>query len=159
MKDLIKLADGCCGTTRTEEERDVFLKGLCNLTHRLDYNVHQDLDNLRFFWSWRFTRRDSDGAWQVQLSPKYASGSALENQRLPQMQVFGPIEDADKGKWVQALVIRKYLVYMLKVGVYNEDDLKAEWGGLPDESECSKPPGQSECSDTPDQSECSDPAE
>ena len=136
MKRIIKLADDLCEKERTEEGRGELLAELCRLTHDLDYNVHQDLDNLRFFWSWRFSRRDSDKAWQVQLSPKYASGDAAENQFLPQLQVFGPIEDADKGKWIEALVIRKYLVYVLKVGKYNKEDLKAEWRDLPNQSEC-----------------------
>jgi hypothetical protein len=138
MKHIIKLADELCGTKRTEEERSELLAELCRLTHDLDYNVHQDLDNLRFFWSWRLSTRVSDGAWQVELSPKYATGGAADNELLPQLKVFGPIEDVNRGKWVQALVIRKYLVYMLKVGKYNPMDLKEEWGVLPNHSECWK---------------------
>jgi hypothetical protein len=136
MKGIIKLADDLCEIERTEEERGELLAKLCRLTHKLHYNVHQDLDNLRFFWSWRFSLSVGDGAWQVKLSPKYAAGDAAENQLLPQLQEFGSIEDAHRDDWIRALVIRKYLVYVLKVEKYNKKDLKEEWGELPDQSEC-----------------------
>jgi hypothetical protein len=67
------------------------------------------------------------------LTPKFTVDD-FAGDDIPAMISRSGIEDVDRGTWIQALVVRKYLAYMVRVGSFQPEELVREWRDLPNVS-------------------------
>ena len=116
------------------EVRKTTLDELCKLTYDLRYHVHQDYDHLRFYFAWRLDREPERGTWRLTLTPKYTVDN-FAGDDIPAMLQWTGIEGKDKDTWIRALVVRKYLAYMVRLGKYQPQELVREWREAPVQAE------------------------
>jgi len=121
---------------KDEEAREEILDGLLKLTTRMPYGPHQDYDNFRFFYAWKFSQR-ADGRWFLLTQPRYLQE---EPTTLPPPSLDVPALSAlEKLQWNRALALRKALAIARIEGQINLSHFRQDWAGQSHQSVCWSP--------------------
>ena len=98
------------------------LAAMQNLTYNMPYSTHQDYDNFRFFYAWRFLRRDL--GWALFTQPRFMEQFTGEE---PQLLEFSFLSEHDHLKWRNALALRKALTIANRTGKVDTEMFKKDW--------------------------------
>merc|ERR1711916_283884 len=129
------------GEVMATEGWQATLQELLALKFPLDYQTHQNYDNLLFCFAWRFVKEPGGQGWTLCLSPRVVEESfmgELSSLDMPSVIHVPGIQQRDKPVWKRALVLRKYLTIAVHTKHVPKDDMLAEWNTADDTSPCWK---------------------
>jgi len=93
------------------------------LAYLLDYPTHQDYDNFKFFYAWRFSEQP-DGSWALVTQPRFMDALVGEDLQVVQVSSLSP---EDHLKWRHALALRKALTIANKYGQVEKATFRKDW--------------------------------